>query len=149
VSENFFLVLGVAPLAGRGFESIGPEELSAAPAALISEDYWQRRFGGDAAVLGKSIRLNGVAFTIVGITPHGFVGTSIAAPNFWLPISVSRSCIQEARGSATARIRVAECSVAWRPRQPGTSAGRDNAARVAAAGTARAGVRAPQGHPAR
>jgi predicted permease len=40
--------------------------------------------------LGKSIRLNGAAFNIVGITPHNFVGTSIAVPNFWLPLSLDR-----------------------------------------------------------
>jgi putative ABC transport system permease protein len=55
---------------------------------LISENYWQRRFAGDPGLLGKSIRLNGVAFTIAGITPHDFVGTSVAAPDFWLPISL-------------------------------------------------------------
>ena len=39
-------------------------------------------------MLGKSIRLNGAAFTIIGITPHNFIGTSIAVPNFWLPLSL-------------------------------------------------------------
>jgi hypothetical protein len=89
VSENYFSVLGVAALRGRTFESIGLPELAASPAVLISENHWQRRFAGDPAVLGKSIRLNGVALTIVGITPHNFVGTSIATPNFWLPLSLS------------------------------------------------------------
>jgi putative ABC transport system permease protein len=41
-------------------------------------------------VLGKSIRLNGAAFTIIGITPHNFVGTSMAVPDFWLPLSLDR-----------------------------------------------------------
>jgi hypothetical protein len=89
VSENYFRVLGVAALRGRTFESMSGAELAASPSVLISENYWQRRFGGDPAVLGKSIRLNGAAFTIVGITPHNFVGTSIATPNFWLPLSLS------------------------------------------------------------
>src|SRR5216683_4389687 len=68
VSENYFSVLGVAAVRGRTFESIGLPELAASPSVLISENHWQRRFAGDPAVLGKSIRLNGVAFTIVGIT---------------------------------------------------------------------------------
>ena len=62
-------------------------ELATSPSVLISENYWQRRFAGDPAVLGKSVRLNGAAFTIVGITPANFTGTSIAVPNFWLPLS--------------------------------------------------------------
>ncbi len=86
VSENYFSVLGVKALRGRTFESISIPELTASPSVLISENYWQKRFAGDPAVLGKSIRLNGVAFTIVGITPHNFVGTSIAVPDFWLPL---------------------------------------------------------------
>jgi predicted permease len=88
VSENYFSVLGIAALRGRTFESMSPPELAASPPVLISENYWQRRFGGDPAVLGKSIRLNGAALTIVGITPHNFTGTSVAAPDFWLPISL-------------------------------------------------------------
>jgi predicted permease len=88
VSENYFSVLGVSALAGRTFESISLPELAASPSVLISENYWQRRFAGDPTVLGKSVRLNGAAFTIVGITPHDFIGTSLAVPDFWLPLSL-------------------------------------------------------------
>ncbi|MGH7153750.1 MAG: ABC transporter permease, partial [Acetobacteraceae bacterium] len=88
VSENYFKVLGVKLLRGRTFASIGIPALFASPSVLISENYWQRRFGGDPSVLGKTIRLNGAAVQIVGITPHDFVGTSIAVPDFWLPLSL-------------------------------------------------------------
>jgi len=88
VSENYFSVLGVAPLRGRTFESIASRELATSPSVLISENYWQKRFGSDPAVLGKTIRLNGASFTILGITPHDFVGTSIGVPDFWLPLTL-------------------------------------------------------------
>ncbi len=88
VSENYFSVLGVTTARGRAFDAISASELAATPSVLISENYWQRRFAGDPAVLGKSIRLNGALFTIIGITPRNFVGTSIAVPNFWLPLSL-------------------------------------------------------------
>jgi predicted permease len=88
VSENYFKVLGVPALRGRTFDSITVPDLVASPSVLISENYWQKRFAGDPAVLGKTVHLNGVAVTIVGITPHDFVGTSIGAPDFWLPISL-------------------------------------------------------------
>ncbi len=81
VSENYFDVLGIKMLQGRGFESSG------IPPVLISENYWQKRFGGDPAIVGKTIYLNGAAVTISGITPHDFAGTSVGAPAFWLPIS--------------------------------------------------------------
>jgi predicted permease len=88
VSENYFKVLGVAATRGRTFDSIGIHELLASPSVLIGENYWQKRFSGDPAVLGKAIRLNGAAVTIVGITPHDFVGTSAIVPDFWLPLSL-------------------------------------------------------------
>jgi macrolide transport system ATP-binding/permease protein len=97
VSENYFSVLGVTALGGRTFESIGLPELAASPAVLISENYWQRRFAGDPAVLGRTVRLNSAAFTIVGITPHNFVGTSVAAPDFWLPLSLEPLVHRESR----------------------------------------------------
>ncbi len=86
VSENYFKVLGVPAISGRTFDAMGISELAASPSVLISENYWRKRFDTDPAVLGKTIHLNGVAFTIAGITPHDFVGTSVAAPDFWLPL---------------------------------------------------------------
>jgi hypothetical protein len=88
VSENYFKVLGAAALRGRTFDSMGIPQLVAFPSVLISESYWRRRFGGDPAVLGKTVRLNAAAVTIAGIMPHGFVGTSIGEPAFWLPVSL-------------------------------------------------------------
>ena len=88
VSENYFSVLGARAIAGRTFESMSRAELADSPSVLISENYWQKRFDGDPTVLGKSIRLNGAAFTIAGITPRDFVGTFVAAPDFWLPLSL-------------------------------------------------------------
>lgn len=88
VSENYFSVLGVAALRGRTFTAGDGPELVKSPAVMISENYWQFRFGGDPAILGKSIRLNRAAFTIIGIAPHDFVGTSIGTPDFWFPLSL-------------------------------------------------------------
>jgi macrolide transport system ATP-binding/permease protein len=88
VSENYFSVLGIKMLQGRSFESITAAELSSnAPPVLVSENYWQRRFNGDPKIIGKTIYLNGVGFTISGITPHDFVGTTVGAPAFWMPTS--------------------------------------------------------------
>jgi macrolide transport system ATP-binding/permease protein len=88
VSENYFKVLGVGPVTGRTFESIRPADLAASPSVLISENFWQRRFARDSAIVGKTVHLNGAAFTIVGITPHDFVGTGIFVPDFWVPMSL-------------------------------------------------------------
>jgi len=88
VSENYFKVLEVPPLRGRTFESMSTDELLASPSVLISENYWQRRFAADPAILGKTIFLNGRAMTVIGITPHNFVGTGIGTSAFWAPLSI-------------------------------------------------------------
>ncbi|MDX6462506.1 MAG: hypothetical protein QOE55_6203, partial [Acidobacteriaceae bacterium] len=88
VSENYFSVLGVNALRGRTFDAMSASELTASPSVLISENYWQRRFAGDPSILGKVVRLNGAPFTIIGITPHDFVGASASTPDFWLPLSL-------------------------------------------------------------
>ena len=87
VSENYFQVLGVTALRGRTFNAGDASKPDASPYVLISENYWQRRFAADPTLLGKTIHLNKVAFTIIGITPHNFVGTSVGAPDFWLPLT--------------------------------------------------------------
>jgi macrolide transport system ATP-binding/permease protein len=89
VSENYFQVLGVTASRGRLFKAEDTQTLSTFPSVVISENYWQREFAGDLALLGKTIRLNGIAFTIIGVTPHNFAGTmGFAAPDFWLPLTL-------------------------------------------------------------
>ena len=85
-SGNYFSVLGVNPLLGRLTE-IGDEKLDP-PVAVISYRYWQRRFGGNPAVLGKTFSSGGRTFTIAGVTPAGFEGLRPGfAVDMTMPIS--------------------------------------------------------------
>lgn len=86
VSENFFSVLGVGAIRGRVFRAGDAEQLLASPAALISENYWEKKFGRDPGIIGRKVLLNGAPFTIIGVTPHNFVGTFVSVPDFWLPL---------------------------------------------------------------
>jgi putative ABC transport system permease protein len=67
VTANYFDVLGVRPLRGRNFL---PQEEETADVAMVTENFWQKRTGGDANVVGRSITLDGVAHTIVGVLPN-------------------------------------------------------------------------------
>jgi predicted permease len=88
VSENYFKVLGVSVIQGRTWDSANTVGPAATPSVLVSENYWKRRFAGDPAIVGKMVYLNGVEVTVIGVTPHDFVGISIATPAFWIPISI-------------------------------------------------------------
>ena len=76
VSGNYFDGLGVPAVMGR---TLGPadDRPDAEPAAVVSHRYWQRRFFGDAGIIGKTIRVNRTAFTIVGVTAETFDGTEV------------------------------------------------------------------------
>ncbi|PYJ95397.1 MAG: hypothetical protein DME62_00795 [Verrucomicrobia bacterium] len=67
VTSNYFEVLGVQPIRGRNFL---PEEEETADVAMVTENFWQKRMGGDANVIGRSITLDGVPHTIVGVLPN-------------------------------------------------------------------------------
>ena len=67
VTSNYFDVLGVRPIRGRNFL---PEEEEGADVAMVTENFWQKRMGGDPNVIGRSITLNGIAHTIVGVLPN-------------------------------------------------------------------------------
>jgi predicted permease len=90
VSGNYFAMLGIAPNVGRTFL---PEEdaAMAAPAAVLSYRFWKRRFLSDPAILGKSILINGAAFTFVGIAPESFAGTGSPPmiPDLWIPAAMT------------------------------------------------------------
>src|SRR3984893_5425952 len=70
-SANFFSVFGAEPQRGRLFIP-SDEQAGHAPIVVVSHGLWQRRFGGDAAPVGKPIMLDGVSYTVVGIAPAGF-----------------------------------------------------------------------------
>jgi putative ABC transport system permease protein len=74
VSGNFFSVLGVNAMLGRILTAADDRPGDPQPVVVISQGFWQRRFGRDRAVAGKNIVLNDVPFTIVGVAPPGFFG---------------------------------------------------------------------------
>jgi predicted permease len=89
VSEDYFPVLGVEAAEGRTFV---PEEFAApgaGPVAVLSHPFWQSRFAGDLGVLGRTFRMNGVPYTIVGVAPRGFGGMMPAvSAQMWIPLSM-------------------------------------------------------------
>lgn len=85
VSSNYFTTLGVAPVLGRFF-SERTTNLSD-PIVVLSDALWQRRFGGDPALVGQSIVLNGANVTVIGIAPPGFTGEDRLPPtDAWYPM---------------------------------------------------------------
>jgi predicted permease len=88
VTGEYFAALGVRPAMGRGFR---PEEGALAggsPVVVISYRLWQRRFGGDALIAGRSMEINGRPYTIIGVAPAGFEGLdTLTATDIWLPMA--------------------------------------------------------------
>ncbi len=82
VSDGFFRTLGFTPLLGRDFLP-GEDLPQAANTVILSYATWQRRFGGRASVIGESVLLSGVPYTIVGVLPRSFQFALAGAPEFW------------------------------------------------------------------
>ena len=90
VSGNFFSVLGVPALLGRTITDTDDRPGNPQAVAVISHSFWQRRFGGDASVVGKTISFDDVPFTIVGVTPPGFFGFQPGDnPDLWWPLQIA------------------------------------------------------------
>ncbi|MGH7551945.1 MAG: ABC transporter permease, partial [Longimicrobiales bacterium] len=104
VSPDFFPVLGVTPVLGQGFSS----EVRAgrwAAEAVLSHNFWKRRFGGDRSVIGRRIWLNSYPFTVVGVSAPGFLGVVQGLdPEVRIPVlpeGVELAQIELASGSGT------------------------------------------------
>ena len=90
VSANLFTLLGVQPMLGRTF--LPNEDESGNHVVVLSNELWQRRFGGDRAVIGKSVTLDGRAFQVVGVMPPRFTYPLrfSSPPELWIPMSLLR-----------------------------------------------------------
>jgi predicted permease len=75
VTGNFFDALDVRPVLGRGFLPEEDKIPNAHPVVVFSHNFWQRRFAGDPSIVGRTVTLNGHAFTVIGVAPEGFRGT--------------------------------------------------------------------------
>jgi predicted permease len=87
VSGGYFRVLGVNMERGRGFLEDEDRVGAPQPVIVIGHDLWQNRFGGDPLIIGRSIRLDGIPFTVVGVTPSDFTGTNPLRNDIWTPLS--------------------------------------------------------------
>jgi len=86
VTGNYFAALGVAPAIGRLFTDDDNRTPKGHPLAVLSYDFWKRRFGGDPAVLGQTVTVDKDRLTIIGVTARGFRGVEVDHhPDLWEP----------------------------------------------------------------
>lgn len=94
VTGNYFSALGLRPAAGRFFL---PEEdgvPGAHPVAVMNYATWQTRFGGAPDAVGRTLRLNNVDFTVIGVAPPRFIGiNALFGPNLWIPAAMAEQLL--------------------------------------------------------
>ena len=90
-SASYFDVLGVLPALGRTFVATDEAVSSADPVVVLSHEFWQTRFGGDPAVLGRTLLINDIPTVVVGVAAAGFKGVSLdVRPKLFLPVTMKR-----------------------------------------------------------
>ena len=91
VSAGFFRTLGVTPLIGRDFYA-GEDKVGASKAVMLSYSAWQRRFGGRRSVIGETVLLSGVSYTIIGVLPESFQFAGRVDMELWTALQPERGC---------------------------------------------------------
>ena len=90
VSGNYFRVLGVEPTLGRGFGDREDEAPGRDAVVVLDAEFWKRELGGDPSVVGKTVRLNGTDFTVIGVAPESFSGLlTFSRPEFYMPLAMA------------------------------------------------------------
>ncbi|MGH9839147.1 MAG: ABC transporter permease, partial [Blastocatellia bacterium] len=105
VSGNYFDLLGVAAVWGRVIGDDDNRAEDAHPVAVISHSCWQRRFGGQANVVGQTLLLNGASYTVIGVAPTGFAGLRLGAPaEAWVPLMMRRQLLSATTSSSERKL---------------------------------------------
>ena len=91
VSGSYFPVLGVNAGLGRVLTEADDQNPGGHPVTVVSYAWWQQRMGGDPSAVGKTITIDNVAYTIVGVAPREFFGTTVgSAPDLWVPLAMEK-----------------------------------------------------------
>ena len=88
---NYFSVLGVSPALGRGFSPNECSAVDAGPVIVLGDAFWRTHFVGDKSIIVRTVKLNRIPLTVIGVAPAGFTGTEIEAAAYWVPLSMQWS----------------------------------------------------------
>ncbi|HKX28984.1 MAG TPA: ABC transporter permease [Blastocatellia bacterium] len=120
VSGSYFSMLGVRPFIGRTIRDDEDQPPGRHAVVVLSYRAWQRRFGGDREAVGKTMNLNGHAFTVVGVAPPEFRGlNSNIVPELWMPLGMQAQLLPGNPGLLEARD--AHSLLVWARLKPGVS----------------------------
>jgi predicted permease len=111
VSGNYFQVMGVGAAAGRLLTADDDRAPDNHPVLVLSHPYWQRRFGGDRSIVGRTVVVNNIPMTVVGVSQPGFIGSFMGIEiGAWIPLAmqarVTGASLTDARGSLTSWVRL-------------------------------------------
>jgi len=99
VSADYFATLGLNPVLGRAFTVNEDRYPGGVPVAVISHEYWRRRFAQTPDVVGRTFRLNGVTYDIIGVAPPRFSGEWVGLPtDLWVPFALASEVMPEVPG---------------------------------------------------
>ena len=94
VTGSYFATLGVRPVRGRFFLPQEDASPGAAPVLVLAYAAWQARFGGADNIVGRTLRINGLVFTVVGVAPEGFKGVNaVFGPDVWIPAMMAEAVL--------------------------------------------------------
>jgi putative ABC transport system permease protein len=118
VTTNYFDLLGVKPLIGRGFGADDDPGQGGSPVVVLGHGFWQRHFGGKGEALGQSVRLNGIHYTVIGVLPPKFTGMIPGfPPELWVPVTmvdeVEPAGIQDTEGTITGDTKLEQRGRRW------------------------------------
>ncbi len=94
VTGTFFETLGLHPAAGRFFRADEDTTPGAAPVLVMSHAAWQIRFAGAPDIVGRTLHISGIVFTVIGVAPKGFIGLDpVFGPDVWIPAMMAESVL--------------------------------------------------------
>jgi putative ABC transport system permease protein len=94
VSGDYFPAMGIRPALGTFFVRDRDDVAALQPEAVVSHTFWRSRLGGDPEIVGRTVRLNGAAFTVLGVAPEGFTSSlTVFAPDVWVPLGDTHALV--------------------------------------------------------